>query len=375
VATIVAVGSSALVCLRFVYLLVVRSLAAGRFAGRGDDGKTIEILLLRHQLAVLQRQLMATGKRPKLNWADRALIALLHRLIPKARRVRLRLIVAPDTVLRWHRDLLRQRWARRSVPKNGRPRTHRNIKALVLRLAKENPAWGYRRIHGELAGLGVKVAASTVWEILKRAGVDPAPRRGTVTWADFLRSQAEGILAADFFTADLLNGSRIYVLAVIEHTTRRIRILGTTPHPTGEWTTQMPRNLVMDLEDKAAKVKFLIRDRGSNFTTAFDAVLADAGIRTLLCSIRTPRMNATMERWIGGCRRELLDRTLTWNHAHLRRILRDYEAHHNTHRPHMGLSSAAPLKPLPPNVTNLNGFRARRTRRGGGIINEYRRAS
>lgn len=165
-ATVVAVRSSALVCLRFVYFLVVRSLAAGRFAGRGDDGKTIEILLLRHQLAVLQRQLTATGKRPKLNWADRAVIALLHRLIPKARRVRLRLIVTPDTVLRWHRDLLRQRWARRSVPKNGRPRTHRNIKALVLRLAKENPAWGYRRIHGELAGLGVKVAASTVWEIL-----------------------------------------------------------------------------------------------------------------------------------------------------------------------------------------------------------------
>jgi transposase len=167
--------------LRFVYLLVIRSLAAARFAGCGDDGKTSEILLLRHQLAVLQRQLTVTGKRPKLNWADLAVIALLHTLIPKARRVRLRLIVTPDTVLRWHRGLLRQRWARKSVPKNGRPRTHRNIKALVLRLAKENPAWGYRRIHGELAGLGVKMAASTVWEILKRAGIGPAPRRGTVT--------------------------------------------------------------------------------------------------------------------------------------------------------------------------------------------------
>jgi putative transposase len=169
------VRSSALVCLRFVYFLVVRSLAAGRFAGRGEDGKTIEILLLCHQLAVLQRQLTATGKRPKLNWAGRAVIALLYRLIPKVCRVRMRLIVSPDTVLRWHRDLLRRRWARRSVPKNGRPRTHRTIKALVPRLAKENPAWGYRRIHGELAGLGVKVAASAVWEILNRAGAGPAP--------------------------------------------------------------------------------------------------------------------------------------------------------------------------------------------------------
>jgi putative transposase len=370
----VVVRLSALVCLRFVYFLVIRSLAAGRFAGRGDDGKTGEILL-RHQLAVLQCQLTVTGKRPKLNWADRAVIALLYRLILQVRRVRMRLIVSPGTVLRWHRDLLRRRWARRSVPANGRPRTHRSIKALVLRLARENPAWGYRRIHGELAGLGVKVAASTLWEILNRAGAGTAPRRSTVTWADFLRSQAEGILAADFLTADLLDGSTVYVLAVIGHATRRIRIPGTTLHPTGEWTTQMARNLVMDLDDQAAEIKFLIRDRGSSFTAAFDAVLAGTGIPILLCSIQTPRMNAIMERWIGGCRRELLDRALTWNHAHLRGILCDYEAHYNTHRPHMGLSSAAPLKPLPPDVTHLNDFRVRRTRRAGGTINEYRKAA
>jgi transposase InsO family protein len=242
-------------------------------------------------------------------------------------------------------------------------------------MARQNPAWGYRRIHGELAGLGVRVAASTIWEILKSAGVDPAPRRGSVTWASFLRSQAEGIVACDFFTADLLDGTKVYVLAVIEHATRRIRILGSTLHPSGEWTTQMARNLVMDLEDQSVNVKFLTRDRGSNLTAAFDTVLADAGLRTVLCNVRTPRMNAIMERWIGSVRRELLNRTLLWNHEHLRRVLREYEHHHNTHRPHMGLSAAAPLKPLPPNVVDLDTFRARRTRRAGGVINEYRPAA
>jgi len=364
-----------IVCLRFVYVLTARIVAALRLCRRDEDYKTIEILLLRHQLAVLQRQLAVTGKRPRPDWADRAIITLLVGLVPKARCAGLHLFVAPDTVLRWHRDLLRRRWADKPRPKNGRPAMHRNIKALVLRIARQNPGWGYRRIHGELAGLGVRVAASTVWEILKNAGVDPAPRRGTITWADFLRSQAQGILAADFFTAELLDGTKVYVLAVIEHASRRIRVLGTTLHPTGDWTTQMARNMLMDLEDQAAKVKFQIRDRGSNFTAAFDPVLADVGIRTVLCNVRTPRMNAIMERWIGSVRRELLNRSLIWNHEHLRQILRAYELHHNSHRPHMSLSGAALLKPLPPNVTDLDAFRVRQTRRVGGIINEYRPAA
>src|SRR3984885_5507560 len=220
----------------------------------------------------------------------------------------LRLLVTPDTILRWHRDIVRRRWAARSKRgTTGRPATRRNVRALVLRLARENLVWGYRRIHGELAGLGVKVAASTVWEILKKAGIDPAPRRSGLAWSQFLRSQAEAILACDFFTIDLLDGAQAYVLAVIEHATRRIRILGITLHPTGEWTAQQVRNLLMDLDEQADRVKFMIRDRGSNFTAAFDAVLADAGIRTVLCSVATPRMNAIAERWIGGCRRELLD--------------------------------------------------------------------
>ena len=217
----------------------------------------------------------------------------------------------------------------------------------------------------------MKVAASTAWEILKSAGIDPAPQRTGPTWPQFLRSQAEAILACDFFTADLLDGTHAHVLAVIEHATRCIRILGVTLHPTGEWTTQQARNLIMDLGAQTGRVKFMIRDRGSNFTAAFDAVLADAGIRTVLCNVRTPRMNAIAERWIGGCRRELLDRTLIWNQAYLRRILRQYEIHHNQHRPHRSLHGAAPLKPLPKPI-NLDHYRVRKQAHGGGLINEYR---
>ena len=189
-------------------------------------------------------------------------------------------------------------------------------------------------------------------------------------WSQFLRSQAEAVLACDFFTVDLLDGTEAYVLAMIENATRRIRILGVTLHPIGEWTTQQARNLLMDLGEQTHRVKFMIRDRGSNFTGAFDAVLADAGIRTVLCNVRTPRMNAIAERWIGGCRRGLLDRALVWSQAHLRRILREYEIHHNQHRPHRSLSGAAPLKPLPEPV-DLGQYRVRRQTRISGLINEY----
>jgi putative transposase len=355
-------------CLRFVFLLITQVAAWLRLSRREEAWKTAEILILRHQLAVLQRRQPC---RPRLNWADRALLAALLAVIPKARRQGLRLLVTPDTILRWHRDIVRRRWAARSAhARTGRPATRRNIQALVRRLARENPEWGYRRIHGEIAGLGVKVAASTVWEILRAGGLQPVRRSNGPTWSQFLRSQADAILACDFFTADLLDGTQACVLAVIEHATRRVRVLGVTLYPTGEWTAQQARNLIMDLGDQADRAKFMIRDRGSNFTTAFDAVLADAGIRTALCNIQTPRMNAIAERWIGGCRREVLDRTLIWNPAHLRRILHAYEAHHNQHRPHRSLHDAAPLKPLPEPV-NLDLYRVRRQARVGGLISEY----
>ena len=355
--------------LRFVFLLITRLAAWLRLSQREEARQTAEILLLRHQLAVLQRQ---QPRCPNLDWADRALIATLLAVIPKARRRGLRLLVTPDTILRWHRDIIRRRWAVRSVrDKTGRPATRRNIRALVLRLARENPGWGYRRIHGELAGLGVKIAASTVWEILRKAGIDPAPRRTGPTWPQFLRSQAEAILACDFFTAYLLDGTQAHILAVIEHATRRIRILGVTMHPTGEWTTQQARNLLMDLGEQAHRARFMIRDRDGKFPALFDVVLKDAGIEVVLSGVQMPRMNAVMERWVLTCRRELLDRTLVWNRAHLQRILRQYETHHNRHRPHRSLHAAAPLKPLPEPV-DLEQCRIHRQARAGGMINEYR---
>jgi putative transposase len=319
--------------LRLVYLSISRLFGWLRLSRRSESWKSAEILLLRHQLTVLQRQVDA---RPNMSWADRALIALLLDVIPKRHRGGLRLIVTPQTVLRWHRDIIARRWADKSRHKHpGRPRAHRNITASVLRLAKENPSWGYRRIHGELAGLGIVTAPSTVWEILTRAGIPPAPRRAGPTWAQFLHAQAQAIIATDFFTVDLLDGTSAYVLAVIEHATRRIRILGVTAHPNDAWVTQMARNLMMDLNEHVESIKFLLRDRDTKFSAAFNAVLGNAGIAILRSPIRAPRANAIMERWIGGCRRELLDRTLIWNQQHLLRVLRDYETHHNSHRPHL----------------------------------------
>jgi putative transposase len=229
-------------CLRLVFLLITRLAAWLRLSRREEMWNTAEILILRHQLAVLQRR---RPRRLRPNWADRALLAALLGVIPKARRHGLRLLVTPETIVRWHRDIVRRRWAARSMRgKTGRPATRQNIKALVLRLARENPEWGYRRIHGELAGLGVQVAASTAWEILKNAGIDPAPRRTGQTWSQFLRSQAEAILACDLFSVDLPGGTQACVLAVAGHATRRIRIVGLTQHPTGAWTAQQARNLL-----------------------------------------------------------------------------------------------------------------------------------
>jgi hypothetical protein len=337
--------------------------------------KDVEILALRHQLTVLQRQI----HKPRLAPPDRAfLAALLHRL-PRPTLRQLHLIVSPDTVLRWHRDLLRRRHAKASHPKRpGRPPTVRSIKNLVLRLAEENTSWGYRRVHGELAALCIKVAASTVWEILKFAGIDPLPGRGRHTWPAFLRSQAHAILAADFFETRPLTGGRLYVFAVIEHATRRVRVLGATAHPTATWTAQLARNLVMDLQDAGATTKYLIRDRDSRYTAAFDAIFHSDGIAIVKTGIQVPRMNAIMERWVRSCRAKLPDRTLIVNRAHLLHALREYQARYNEHRPHRTLHAAAPLRPLPPPITEpdrIERLDIRRRDRLGGILHEYQHAA
>ena len=311
---------------RLAYLAVSNAFAVLRLLPKSERERDIEILALRHQISVLQRQLGTA--RPRFEPADRALLAALLAPMPRDTLRRLRLIVRTDTVLRWHRDLIRRRHAERSKRKRpGRQRTVASIRRLVLRLVHENPAWGYRRVHGELTMLGIKVAASTVWQSLKDAGIDPAPERAATTWGAFLRSQAEVILACDFLQTVTLNGQSQYVLAVIEHATRRIRILGATAHPTAAWVTQAARDLVMDLDGAGATVRYLIRDRDAKFPVLFDEVFADAGIAVVVTGIRMPRMNAIMERWVRTCRHELLDRMLIWNQAHLLHALREFESH------------------------------------------------
>ncbi|WP_370076909.1 integrase core domain-containing protein [Streptacidiphilus sp. MAP12-16] len=340
-----------------------------------DRDKDVEVLALRHQLAVLQRQVGGAVLTP----GDRTMLAALLHHLPMAKLRQLQLLVRPDTLLRWHRDLLKRRHAATCARKGPwRPRTLRSIRAMVLRLARENSSWGYRRIHGELAALGVRTAASTVWEILREHGIDPAPQRDRTTWAAFLCSQADALLACDFLETRTLTGTRLYVFAVIEHASRRIRILGATTAPTADWTSQLARNLVMDLQDAGSRASFMIRDRDSTFTAAFDVVLVDAGVRIVLSGIRTPRMNAIMERWVGTCKRELLDRTLIWNQAHLLYALREFEYFYNGHRPHRTLRSAAPLRLLPEPIveaTRLDHLSIRRKDRLGGVLHEYQYAA
>ena len=363
--------------LRLTYLAVTNAFAALRLLPMSDGDKDVEILALRHQLAVLQRQLEPA--RARLAPADRAFLAALLKPLPHNSLRRLHLIVSPDTVLRWHRDLMRRRHANTCRPqRTGRPRTVASIRRLVLRLVRENPSWGYRRVHGELAMLGIKVAASTIWEILKDEGIDPAPGRTATTWAAFLRSQAEALLACDFIETVTLTGQRQYILAVIEHATRRVRVLGTTAHPTAAWVAQAARNLVMDLEETGAAVKYLIRDRDAKFPPLFDEILAQAGIQVVLSGIRVPRMNSVMERWVQTCRHELLDRTLIWNQHHLLQALHEYETHYNSHRTHQAIEQAAPLRPVPAPITDpqhITDLNICRHDRLGGIVHEYRRAA
>jgi len=281
----------------------------------------------------------------------------------------MRLIISPRTLLRWHTDLVRRHWTYpRRAP--GRPRTAHAIRALLQEMARDNPTWGYRRIHGELTGLGYTVAPSTVWQILKDAGIDPAPRRSGQSWQAFLAGQAKTILAADFFHVDTVFLRRLYVLFFIEHGTRRVYLAGITGHPTGAWVTQQARNLLMNLKDHTEGLKFLIRDRDTKFSVAFDAVFTAVGARTIKTPVRAPRANAIAERWIASARRECLDRMLVIGERHLRLVLSEYVDHYNSHRPHRTLLQNPPggRAHRPAEVT---GMRVVRSDRLGGLIHEY----
>jgi transposase InsO family protein len=326
----------------------------------------IEVVMLRHEVAVLRRQV-----RPALQPADRAVLVGLARLLPRQRLGHL--FVQPETLLRWHRDLVAKRW---TYPhgRPGRPSTPKGTTGLIVRLAKENPTWGYRRIHGELTTMGIVIAPSSVWAILKRHGVEPSPRRSGPTWAEFLSTQAKGLMACDFFSVDTVLLRRLYVLVFIHHDTRFVRIAGVTVKPVADWMTQQARNLSMELTDQANAIKFLARDRDTKFTASFDAVFAAESIRIIKTPVRAPRANAICERVIGTLRRECLDRMLILGRRHLETVLAEYVEHYNSHRPHRTLGQRAPstLDTTPALISDVDLARLRRTDRLGGLVHEYR---
>jgi putative transposase len=353
-----------------LYLMLVRLTGWAALLARSSASKDAELLVLRHEVSVLRRQ----NPRPKLDWADRAVLAALARLLP--RPLRMSRLVTPGTLLRWHQRLVRWRW---SYPhKGGRPSIDAKVAALIEQMARENPGWGYKRIQGELLGLGYQVGASTVRRVLKRLRIPPAPQRERTTWRQFLRGQATTMLACDFFHVDCaVTLRRLYVFFVIEVGTRHVHVLGVTAHPDGAWTAQQARNLLMDLGERAARFRFLVRDRAGQFTDAFDAALSGAGIEVVKIPPRSPRANAYAERWVRTVRAECTDRLLIAGLRHLRVVLEEYVAHYNRHRPHR----ARNLRPPDAGgtaaavVTDLAAARIRRRNILGGLINEYERAA
>jgi putative transposase len=355
------------VSLRLLYLIFQHLLGLLLLLGRTSSTKDIELLVLRHELAVLRR----TNPRPRMDWADRAVFAALVRRLPRA--LRCHRLVTPNTILRWHRRLARKKWTYSN--RSGRPPIDAAIAALVVRMAAENPRWGYRRVQGELLRLGHRVGASTICRILKRHRIPPAPMRHTDTsWRQFLRTQATSMLAVDFFHVDCaVTLRRLYVLFVIEVSNRSLHVLGVTAHPNGPWTTQQARNLMMDLGDHAARFRFLVRDRAGQFTTSFDAVFADAGIEVVRIPPRCPRANCFAERLVLTVRTELTDRMLIFGERHLRRVLAIYAAHYNMRRPHRALR----LRPPHPESAVPEAIHGRIRRRPvlGGLIDEYEPAA
>jgi putative transposase len=346
-----------------LYAVTRRSFDLMLLCLRGEMAKDVELLVLRHEIAVLRRQV----PRPKFEPADRVILAALSRLLPRSGWGAF--LVTPGTLLRWHRELVRRRWTYpRRTP--GRPPVRGEVRELVLRMAAENRSWGYRRIQGELVGLGYRVAASTVWAILRRAGIPPAPQRASATWRTFLRAQARGLLACDLFTVDTVFGRRLYVLYFIEHESRRVHLAGVTEHPTAGWMVQQARNLLMEWEEGAEAIRFLIRDRDAKFTDAFDAVFTSIGARIVRSPVRAPVANAIAERGVGSARRECTDRLLILGERHLHAVLVEYVEHYNRHRPHRSRHQHPPVPGAQPRAPGPT-VRVLRRDRLGGLVHEY----
>ena len=348
----------------FVYLVARNLFALVWLVARPRRSKELEILVLRHELAILRRQ----ARQPKLTRSDRALLATLSRSLPRAEWSSFP--VTPETLLRWHRQLIARRW---TYPHraSGRPPLAPSLRTLILRLARENPHWGYRRIVGELKSVGISVSATSVRKVLLGAGLTPAPERTCSSWRAFLRQQAASVLACDFLTVETAFLQRIYVLFFISLATRRIEYIACTPKPDGCWVAQQARNLVIRLGDEQP-FRSLVRDRDSKFSDAFDEVFRTEGIRVIRTPVQAPNANAHAERWVRTVRADCLDRILILGRRHLEHVLRVYRQHYNEHRPHRALRLMPPhgRDPTPLEAT----ARLRRRDLLGGLIHEYEAA-
>jgi len=338
-----------------------------RLSGISSDAEA-EVLVLRHELAVLRRQI----KRPKLRRRDKLFLSAMSRMLPRERWAAF--VVTPATLVRWHRELVRRKWTYKHRPPQGRPPMDSETRALIVRMARENPRWGCVRIKGELQGLGIIVSTTTIRTILRRAGLGPAPRRDGPTWRQFLSAQAKGIVACDFFCVETVFLKTLYVLVFMHIHTRRILGVGVSANPNGTWVTQQARNLMMDLDaDPELCMRFLLRDRDAKYCRSFDAVFAAEGIEVVLTPYKTPQANGHIERLIGGTRREVLDHVLILGRRHLVDVLRACAAHHNSHRPHRGLGLRCPHdvgEPIPgPGPARRRAIKRREIL--GGLIHEY----
>jgi putative transposase len=349
---------------RLAYLTLCRSIQLLALLARGDAAKDLEILVLRHQLTVLRRQVPRTGLEP----ADRALLAAVSRVLPRARWSCF--FVKPETLLRWHRRLVAGAW---TYPHTGagRPLLDEDVQQLIVRLAKENPRWGYQRIQGELLHLGVRVSATAIRTTLRRHGLDPAPRRTTTMWRVFLRQQAAGIVACDFFTVDTVWLRRLYVLFFIELDTRRVHVAGVTTNPDGMWVVQQARNLLLVLGEEGRGLSFVVRDRDAKFTRGFDDVFRSQNAEVLVTPVQAPNANAHAERWVRTVRAECLDWMLIVGRSHLEQVLRVYAYHYNAHRPHRSLGLEPPNPPADLPVVDANSQKVSRCDLLGGLLHEY----